>query len=167
MVHQPILETNQVLWQSENDCALCARALAHCPAILEASLDLRGALGAGKTTLARHLLRQLGITGTIKSPTYAILEPYTIEFQGGTMAISHFDFYRLQDPQEWEDAGFRDIFAQPGLKLCEWTEKAHGLIPTPDLTLDIQALDQPEQRQVTLHAHTQRGLALLKAAPQA
>lgn len=164
-MHQPILETKQALWQSENDCALYARALAACPEILQATLDLQGSLGAGKTTFTRYLLRQLGVTGTIKSPTYAILEPYHVQRQGSNMAVSHFDFYRLQDPQEWEDAGFRDIFAQPGLKLCEWTQYAYGLMPLPDLTLHIQAQAAPEHRLVHGYAHTPLGQSLLHAIP--
>ena len=164
-MHQPILEKKQALWQSENDCALCARALAACPDISQATLDLQGSLGAGKTTFTRYLLRQLGVTGTIKSPTYAILEPYHVQHQGNAVAVSHFDFYRLQDPQEWEDAGFRDLFAQPGLKLCEWTQNAQGLMPLPDLTLHIQAQASPEHRLVHGYAHTPLGQTLLHTIP--
>ena len=87
---------------------------------------LHGDLGAGKTTLVRHLLRALGVQGRIKSPTYAVVEPYDTP---SGLALWHFDFYRFDDPREWEDAGFRDIFASPGLKLAEWPEKAAALTP--------------------------------------
>ena len=97
-----------------------ARLAAH-PAIANAFIELHGELGAGKTTLVRHLLRALGVQGRIKSPTYAVVEPYELPTLS---TIWHFDFYRFNDPREWEDAGFRDIFAGPGLKLAEWPEKA-------------------------------------------
>ena len=86
-----------------------------------AFIELQGALGAGKTTFARHLLRALGVTGRIKSPTYAVMEPYELP---RSRRPAHFDFYRFDDPHEWEDAGFRDVFASAGLKLAEWPEKA-------------------------------------------
>ena len=72
----------------------------------------------------------------------------------------HFDFYRFSDPREWEDAGFRDIFASTGLKLCEWPQNAAGVMPTPDLALDIQ-VDDDAQRHVTINALTPRGEGLL------
>jgi tRNA threonylcarbamoyladenosine biosynthesis protein TsaE len=74
--------------------------------------------------------------------------------------VWHFDFYRFSDPREWEDAGFRDIFASTGLKLCEWPQNAAGVMPIPDLELNIQ-VDDTEQRQVTIKALTQRGQELL------
>ena len=123
---------------------------------LNACIALHGNLGAGKTTLVRHLLRALGVEGRIKSPTYAVVEPYTVR----AGEVWHFDFYRFSDPREWEDAGFRDIFASAGLKLCEWPQNAAGVMSTPDLELDIQ-VDDTEQRQVTIKARTPRGQELL------
>ena len=103
----------------------------------------------------RHLLHALGITGRIKSPTYAVVESYELP----SLNIWHFDFYRFANPREWEDAGFRDIFASPGLKLSEWPEKAGALLPPPDLDIAITTLDN-NARSVTLTAHTAIGLAL-------
>ncbi len=123
---------------------------------LDACISLHGDLGAGKTTWVRHLLRALGVEGRIKSPTYAVVEPYSV--QAGD--VWHFDFYRFSDPREWEDAGFRDIFASPGLKLCEWPDNAAGVMPTPDLDLNIQVAEH-DQRQVQLTALTPRGQELL------
>jgi tRNA threonylcarbamoyladenosine biosynthesis protein TsaE len=104
----------------------------------------------------RHLLRALGVQGRIKSPTYAVVEPH----EAPGLAIWHFDFYRFNDPREWEDAGFRDLFASPGLKLCEWPEKAQGLLPAPDLALTLEA--QPdESRRLTLQAYSDTGRMLV------
>lgn len=137
---------------------LFAAALAGQPALCNAFIELHGDLGAGKTTLVRHLLQALGVQGRVKSPTYAVVEPY--ELPG--LAIWHFDFYRFSDPREWEDAGFRDIFASPGLKLAEWPEKAAGFLPRADLVIHLEALND-DARQVTLSAQTATGVALLQA----
>ena len=104
----------------------------------------------------RHLLQALGVTGRIKSPTYAVVEPYELP----ALNIWHFDFYRFADPCEWEDAGFRDIFASPGLKLSEWPEKAGTLLPLPDLDIAILTLDD-DARNVRLTARTATGMTLL------
>ncbi len=159
LAHPPILETRTFHWPDEAACAAFARRLATAPALRPSSfIALRGPLGAGKTTFVRHLLRALGVAGRIKSPTYAVLEPYEV----GGLAISHFDFYRFDDPREWADAGFRDVFAAPGLKLVEWPDKAAPLLPQPDWTLDIEPQDG-DQRQVTLRAVTEHGRHLLAA----
>jgi tRNA threonylcarbamoyladenosine biosynthesis protein TsaE len=156
MTHAPILETRTLTWPDEAACARCAQALAVRPALRDAYVELHGPLGAGKTTFVRHLLRALGVSGRIKSPTYAVVEPYE---QPG-LVISHFDFYRFDDAREWEDAGFRDVFAAPGLKLAEWPEKAASVLPAPDLRLFIEVADD-EQRRVRIEACTPRGLELL------
>lgn len=104
----------------------------------------------------RHLLRALGVTGRIKSPTYAVVEPHALP----GLAISHFDFYRFDDAREWEDAGFRDVFAAPGLKLAEWPEKAAAVLPAPDLRLTLQP-QADDSREVVVEALTPRGAALL------
>ena len=118
-------------WADEAACEASARALALRPALREAFIELHGTLGAGKTSFVRHLLHALGVQGRIKSPTYAVMESY--ELPG--LPIWHFDFYRFKDPQEFEDAGFRDVFASRGLKLAEWPEQAAGLLPVPDLAM--------------------------------
>ena len=145
-------------WRGEDDTATFARRLAALPGLRDAFIALHGDLDAGKTTFVRHLLRALGIDGRVKSPTYAVVEPHTTP---AGLAVSHFDFYRFNDPREWEDAGFRDVFASPGLKLAEWPEKAAALIPAADVAIFIEALDE-EARRVTLHAHTPLGQQLLQ-----
>lgn len=180
--HDPrIVETPPAAWSTqwatEADTAAFAQRLAACPAIVRATLVLHGDLGAGKTTLVRHLLRALGVQGRIKSPTYAVVEPHSSTAcpllpPGETLSIWHFDFYRFTDPREWEDAGFRELFASPGLKLVEWPERATGLMGVVDaeLTLspdhDMAHPDTAEApaRRVTLLAHTTAGQQLLEAA---
>ena len=127
---------------------------------------MQGVLGAGKNTFARYLLTSLGVQGRIKSPTYAVVEAYTISAaaldsgHNSSMSIWHFDFFRFNDPREWEEAGFRDIFASRGLKLVEWPEKAGNHLPRPDLVIAIDMLPD-ESRFVTLTAHTPTGMELL------
>jgi tRNA threonylcarbamoyladenosine biosynthesis protein TsaE len=154
----PIVKTLQ--WSDEAACQAFAQALVQRPLWGEALVCLHGELGAGKTTLVRFLLQAMGVTGRIKSPTYAVVEPYELSTAQGVQAIWHFDFYRFSDPREWEDAGFRDIFVSPGLKLCEWPEKAQGFLPTPDLDIVIAVLNEQE-RNVRLEAHSALGEGLL------
>lgn len=144
-------------WHHEDDTARFAQQLAAQPLLADAFITLHGDLGAGKTTLVRHLLRALGVQGRIKSPTYAVVEPHQTE----TLSIYHFDFYRFDNPREWEDAGFRDIFASPGLKLAEWPEKAQSVLPLADVAITLEALDE-DVRQATLQAHTLCGQQLLQ-----
>ncbi|TAH12471.1 MAG: tRNA (adenosine(37)-N6)-threonylcarbamoyltransferase complex ATPase subunit type 1 TsaE [Curvibacter sp.] len=160
--HPPIVESATLVWPDEAATQAFAQHWALQPALRNAFIALHGDLGAGKTTLVRHLLQALGVTGRIKSPTYAVVEPYELE----ALPIWHFDFYRFNDPREWEEAGFRDIFAGPGLKLAEWPEKATGFLPLADLDLHIRTLDD-NSRNVTLQAHTATGQALLRALPGA
>ncbi|HSI59479.1 MAG TPA: tRNA (adenosine(37)-N6)-threonylcarbamoyltransferase complex ATPase subunit type 1 TsaE [Ideonella sp.] len=163
--HTTILETRSLHWPDEAACghfaaALAARLIRH-PALQDACIELEGPLGAGKTSFVRHLLRALGVDGRIKSPTYAVVEPYEVQLRAGCwLSVSHFDFYRFNDPREWEDAGFRELYAAPGLKLAEWADKAAPLLPSPDLRLAL-AVNADESRVATLQAFSERGRALL------
>lgn len=141
-----------------------AQVLAGCAGKLELQsntlhINLHGGLGAGKTTFARYLLRAMGIGGRIRSPSYAIVEQYCTP--DGT-AIHHFDFYRFDDPQEWEDAGFREAFAEPGLKLAEWPQKAQPVLPAADIELHISLPEEAQAdtvhtRHITATAHSHTG----------
>jgi tRNA threonylcarbamoyladenosine biosynthesis protein TsaE len=156
LINPTIVKT--LVWPDEAATAAFAMQLAAAltRAHLNACIALHGDLGAGKTTFVRHLLQALGVQGRVKSPTYAVVEPYTVS----AGEVWHFDFYRFSDPREWEDAGFRDIFASAGLKLCEWPQNAAGVMPTPDLEIHID-VDASEQRQITIHALTPSGQELL------
>jgi len=166
--HAPIVESTplRLAWPDEQAtqawAAALAAHLAQWPGGSDACIALRGDLGAGKTTFVRHLLRACGVQGRIKSPTYAVVEPHQGSLGGQPWPIWHFDFYRFSDPREWEDAGFRDIFAGPGLKLMEWPDKVAGQLSPPDWELDIEALDE-SARGVQLRAGTPRGAQWLEA----
>ena len=170
--HPPIVESPALppvwegVWADESAtqafATQLARSLATWPGGRDARIELRGPLGAGKTTFVRHLLRAAGVSGRIKSPTYAVVEPHQALTESGIWPIWHFDFYRFNDPQEWEDAGFRDIFGGPGLKLMEWPDKVAGQLPPPDWVIALEAQDE-NQRRVRIHAATAKGQAWLQA----
>ena len=168
------LGTASWLWSDENHTREFAQALAQQIQLRDAYIELQGDLGAGKTTFVRHLLTALGVEGRIKSPTYAVVEPHearlspspfqlppsSIPMLPEILSIWHFDFYRFNDPQEFEEAGFRDLFASPGLKIAEWPEQARGMLPVADLKLAITVNEQ-EGRFVICETHTRKGLAIL------
>ena len=163
----PILETRVGTWPDEAACAASATALAARPGLEDAFIELHGTLGAGKTTFVRHLLLALGVEGNVKSPTYALMEPYRITSARHSFDVTHFDFYRFDDPQEWDDAGFREVFAGPGLKIVEWPDKAAELLPRCDVAITItpgdvgDAAAASEARSVRFDAMTGIGQGLM------
>jgi len=119
---------------------------------------LHGDLGAGKTTLVRGVLRGLGFEGRVKSPTYALVEVYEVS----RLDFHHFDFYRFQDPREWNEAGFRDTFDGRRVSFVEWPEKAQGLLPAADVEITLAIQDSG--RVATLQSNTTMGQRCLEAA---
>ena len=118
---------------------------------------LHGDLGAGKTTLVRALLTELGYKGRVKSPTYTLLEQYDV---AGKQFL-HFDLYRFRDATEWDEAGFNDEFNDQNICLLEWPEKAEGLLPPADLEIHFEIL--PDGRNITIYAQSGTGTACLNS----
>ena len=117
---------------------------------------LRGELGAGKTTLARGVLRGLGYAGRVKSPTFTLVEVYQLS----SLYLHHFDFYRFKDPNEWVDAGFRETLGADHVCLIEWPEKVGALLPAADLELTLEHEDAG--RRARLLATSPAGIECLR-----
>jgi tRNA threonylcarbamoyladenosine biosynthesis protein TsaE len=120
-------------WQLVDAPAMEALGRQLAPCLDSAMVYLQGELGAGKTTLARGILRGLGYTDQVRSPTYSLVEPYLVP-QG---RVYHLDLYRLNDPEELEWLGLRDMLTGPALLLVEWPERGAGQLPAADLVVSI------------------------------
>jgi tRNA threonylcarbamoyladenosine biosynthesis protein TsaE len=124
-------------------------------------VHLRGELGAGKTTLVRGLLRALGYAGRVKSPSYTLVELYTVS----SLNLYHFDFYRFRDRSEWISSGFREYFNPDAFCIVEWPERAESLLAPPDLEIAIEF--SGAGRKATIDGRTAAGeewLARLSAS---
>jgi tRNA threonylcarbamoyladenosine biosynthesis protein TsaE len=121
---------------------------------------LSGELGAGKTTLARGILRGLGYGGRVKSPSFTLVEPYKVS----RLYLYHFDFYRFNSPRELEEAGFREYFNPDAVCLVEWPENAAGMIPPADLKLEVTTLGSG--RKVEIGSTTEAGRLCLESLKQ-
>ena len=136
--------------QTEACGAGLARALPHSlPQMLQ--IQLHGELGAGKTTLARGFLQALGYAGVVRSPTYTLLESYAL----GAVTVVHTDLYRLQDPEELEALGLRDLAVADHIWLIEWPERAGSWLPAADI--DIALVAHPAFHSIELNAATAAG----------
>lgn len=118
---------------------------------------LEGDLGSGKTTLVRALLRRLGHTGPVKSPTYTLVEVYKLS----SLYLYHFDFYRFNHPDEFLDAGLDEYFRQGALCFVEWPEKAGTYLPPPDLRV-VFSQDGEGGRTVVLQPGSEEGKRCVK-----
>jgi tRNA threonylcarbamoyladenosine biosynthesis protein TsaE len=121
-----------------------------------AVLYLSGDLGAGKTTCVRSLLRSLGVSGPVRSPTYTLLETYPL----GSLTAVHIDLYRLQGPLEVDELGLRDLLGAGYLLLVEWPEKSGGALSEPDLTITLTY--QGAGRRARLRPGSSRGASWLE-----
>lgn len=118
---------------------------------------ISGDLGAGKTTLCRGLLRQMGHEGSVKSPTFTLVEPYEIE----GVCVYHFDLYRLSHPDELDYVGIDEYFSNETLCLVEWPEKAEGSLPSHDLELSIDVTG--EKRNIRIGSNSQHGTRICES----
>ena len=118
---------------------------------------LAGDLGAGKTTLTRGLLRGLGYSGTVKSPTYTLVESYPL----AGLTVHHFDLYRFTSPEEWLDAGLDELFTDGSICLIEWPQQAAGFAPEADLTVELSRHE--DGRVCVATAHSENGKKNLEA----
>ena len=122
-------------------------------------LGLTGPLGAGKTTLARGLLKALGVSGRIKSPTFALIEPYLTT----SGPVHHLDLYRLDDPGELDFLGLPDFLDEPGLVLIEWPEKAPLLMKRLDYRIELDY--SGERRTLSITGSGESAVRMLAALP--
>jgi tRNA threonylcarbamoyladenosine biosynthesis protein TsaE len=120
---------------------------------------LSGDLGSGKTTFTRALLRALGHSGRVRSPTFTLAEPYNLP----NFELYHFDFYRFCASDEWRDAGFDEVLDGDAAAIIEWPEMGGSALPAPDLWLRLAVPDRggdtPVERVVTLASGSEWGLA--------
>jgi tRNA threonylcarbamoyladenosine biosynthesis protein TsaE len=125
-------------------------------------ITLNGDLGAGKTTLTRNILQQLGVSGGIKSPTFTIVEPYTISYMNKYVSVYHFDLYRFNDPDEWFDAGFDEYFSTNSICFIEWAQKAIQLIGRVDWEVNINLGQDLEDRTIEIKSRSKMGAMCLQ-----
>ncbi|MCD8338852.1 MAG: tRNA (adenosine(37)-N6)-threonylcarbamoyltransferase complex ATPase subunit type 1 TsaE [Burkholderiales bacterium] len=109
------------------------------------NIRMNGDLGAGKTALTRALLRNLGYGRRVKSPTFTLLETYPFkDFQ-----VNHFDFYRFESPEEFDDSGFREFFGPRNVAITEWTHKGEPFVPEADLEIFLEIKDDGRSVAIT------------------
>lgn len=109
---------------------------------------LTGDLGAGKSVFARSVMRTLGVDGVIKSPTYTLVEQYSV---AAGFQVAHLDLYRLNDPEELYYIGFDDIVQACNVLMIEWPEKGQGQLPKPTHDVIIEYRLKARNIQIIEH----------------
>ena len=147
-------ELKILLSNEKNTLALGKNISAH---LVEGALIfLKGDLGTGKTTLARGLIMGLGYSGSVKSPTYTLIEQYEFD----VFTLNHFDLYRFTDSNEWSTSGFQEYINSYDVTLIEWPEKSAELLPKPDL--EIELTYKNESRIAYINSFTEKGYKCLE-----
>jgi tRNA threonylcarbamoyladenosine biosynthesis protein TsaE len=123
-------------------------------------MHLHGDLGAGKTFVTRSMLHAAGYAGRVKSPTYTLVEPYTLTLAGRSIELLHFDLYRMGSPQEFIEAGLREYFGSDAICIVEWPEQAGALLPKADLEVFLTV--KGAGRAVELQANSPLGASCLE-----
>ena len=118
---------------------------------------LSGDLGSGKTTFARNLIHELGFVGTVKSPSYSLVEQYTFD----TYTLNHFDLYRFRSSEEWHEAGFNEFINEENINLIEWPEKGDPYLPISDLLINFYYVSS-DKRKVLITANSPKGARCIK-----
>ena len=162
LTHDP--DDSEALWRAhlKDETDTLAMGAKVAPALAPGLVVyLVGELGAGKTTLVRGLLRALGHTGSVKSPTYTLIEPYLVS----RLNLYHFDFYRFTSPEEYLEAGLEEYFTDDGVCLVEWPDKAQPYVAAADMEIGLTVAGNG--REFTLRPMTELGrqCARTMAAP--
>ena len=140
-------DTDTVHWGEKVGHALAGRGIVY----------LYGELGAGKTTFCRGILRSYAYLGSVKSPTYTIIEPYEL----ASARIFHFDLYRLMQADEWHNLGAEAYFSGQAICLVEWPQRAAEYLPPGDLAITL--VYAQEGRKMEIKALSDYGRKIVKA----
>jgi tRNA threonylcarbamoyladenosine biosynthesis protein TsaE len=124
-------------------------------------LALTGDLGSGKSVLARGVLRALGVTGEIPSPSFIIVASYSAR-----VAVNHIDLYRLAGAEEATEVGIEDLLYSDTVNVIEWAEKIRGILPQSRIDIMIDMMNEPDERLITIRPSDERVKSKLTGAAE-